>query len=140
MKRFRLMFILFLLLFGIIFNIETAVVSAGDPEASKAVIRNYNVITGDWQRPDGSYVFKIRDPQQDGSVDVSYFNPRPVNVSEAAVSTEKNLIKLYVLFQDKGYEGSNYILYYYPQKDILIGFYHQAPMGKTYEVLFFRRP
>lgn len=100
--------------------------------------QNYNVIAGEWQRTDGGYRIKVSDVQADGQVKVAYFNPRPIHVAQAAVSTQKELINLFVKFQDKGYEGSTYSLYYYTQKDALAGFYYQAAMDRTFEVIFLR--
>lgn len=111
---------------------------AGEGAATGVKI-DYGIIAGDWQRTDGSYVVKIRDVKTDGQAIVSYFNPKPIHVATAAVSIEKSLIKLFVKFQDKGYEGSTYTLYYYAQKDALVGFYYQAVMDRTYEVIFLRK-
>lgn len=111
---------------------------AGEGAAAGVKI-DYGIIAGDWQRTDGSYVVKIRDVKADGQAIVSYFNPKPIHVATAAVSIEKSLIKLFVKFQDKGYEGSTYTLYYYAQKDALVGFYYQAVMDRTYEVIFLRK-
>ena len=76
----------------------------------------YTAIEGEWQRTDGGYVVKVSDVQTDGQATVEYFNPRPIHVAEAAISTQKELIKLFIKFQDKGYEGSSYTLYYYEKK------------------------
>ncbi len=100
---------------------------------------DYSIIAGEWQRTDGGYLFKINDVQPDGRTDVSYFNPKPIHVAEAKISTQDKLIKLYVQFQDTGYEGSTYTLYYYAEKDALVGFYYQAVLDRTYEVIFLRK-
>jgi hypothetical protein len=101
---------------------------------------NYNTLLGEWQRTDGNYLIKVSDIQKDGSLQVNYFNPKPIHVAEAALSTQKELIKLFIKFQDKGYEGSTYTLFYYGKKDALVGFYYQAVMDKTFEVIFTRKP
>ena len=49
------------------------------------------------------------------------------------------MVKLFVKLQDKGYPGSTYTLYYFEEKDALAGFYFQATMGQTYEVVFTRK-
>jgi len=98
------------------------------------------VIIGEWIRPDGGYVVHVRDVKSDGSVDVGYFNPNEINVSESRVSLWKGLVKLFIKLQDKGYPGSTYTLYYYAEKDVLAGFYYQAAIGQTYEVVFIRKP
>jgi hypothetical protein len=58
----------------------------------------------------------------------------------ANVSLVKGLVKLFIKFQDKGYPGSMFTLYYYREKDALAGFYYQAAIGQTYEVVFIRKP
>ena len=113
-------------------------VCADEVESSTVKI-DYGIIAGKWQRTDGNYLIKVSDVQAEGQAMVTYFNPRPIHVAKAAFSTEKDMIKLFLKFQDKGYEGSSYSLYYYAQKDALLGFYYQAPMDKTYEVVFLRK-
>jgi hypothetical protein len=94
---------------------------------------------GRWVRPDGGYVIHVRKVGPDGSVDAGYFNPNKINVSEANISVWKGFDKLYIKLDDKGYPGSTYTLYYYADKDQLAGFYYQAAIKETYEVLFIRK-
>lgn len=101
---------------------------------------DFNVIVGEWIRPDGGYIIHVRDVKSDGSVDVAYFNPAEIHIAEAGVSCWKGLVKLFIKLQDKGYPGSTYTLYYYAKKDALAGFYHQAAIGQTFEVVFTRKP
>lgn len=109
-------------------------------EVGSAIAKTgYGIIEGYWQRTDGTYLIKVNDVQAKGQATVQYFNPRSIHVATAAISTEKELIKLFIKFQDKGYEGSTYRLYYFAKKDALLGFYYQAPMDKTYEVVFLRK-
>ncbi len=100
---------------------------------------DHTLIRGDWQRTDGSYLIRVSNVQADGQAKVDYFNPNPIHVADSSISIQKNLIKLFIKFQDKGYEGSTYTLYYYQNKDALVGFYYQAPMDKTFEVIFMRK-
>ena len=100
---------------------------------------DYNIIAGEWQRTDGGYLIRVGNIKPNGQVKVEYFNPRPIHVEEAAMSREKGLIKLFIKFQDKGYEGSTYTLFYYAGKDAMAGFYYQAAMDRTYEVIFLRK-
>lgn len=100
---------------------------------------DFNVIIGEWIRPDGGYVIRVRDIKPDGSVDAGYFNPNKINIAEANVSMWKGLVKLFIKLQDKGYPGSTYTLYYYDEKDALAGFYYQAAMGQTFKVVFLRK-
>nr|WP_320014551.1 hypothetical protein [uncultured Desulfobacter sp.] len=100
---------------------------------------DYGIIAGAWKRMDGDYMVKVKDVKTDGQAVVSYFNPKPIHVAQAAISTEQSLIKLFIKFQDKNYEGSTYKLYYYAEKDALVGFYYQAAMDRTFEVIFLRK-
>jgi hypothetical protein len=100
---------------------------------------DFKIIVGEWVRTDGDYIIRVRDIKPDGSVDAGYFNPGEINVEEANVSEWKGLGKLYIKLQDKGYPGSTYTLYYYPEKKALAGFYYQAVMDQTFEVVFLRK-
>ena len=101
--------------------------------------QDFGVLTGDWVRSDGNYFLSVQNVDQDGSVNVTYFNPNPIHVAEANVSLWKSMVKLFVKLQDKGYPGSTYTLYYFEEKDALAGFYFQATMEQTYEVVFTRK-
>ena len=107
--------------------------------AAPVVQHDYTVLAGEWQRTDGSYLVKVSNVQANGKATVEYFNPRPIHVEQAAISTQKDLIKLFIQMQDIGYEGSTYTLYYYAEKDALAGFYYQATMDRTYKVIFMRK-
>ena len=54
-------------------NAETAV-SAEKPD--------FNVIIGEWIRPDGGYVIRVWAVKPDGSVVAGYFNPNEINYKE----------------------------------------------------------
>lgn len=98
----------------------------------------FDVLAGSWTRTDGNYVIRVGGIKADGSVAAEYFNPKQIHVSQANASVEKKLVKLYVKLQGKGYPGSTYSLYYYAEKDALVGFYYQAVLGQTFEVVFLR--
>lgn len=108
-------------------------------ETPPAAKPDYSIMAGEWQRTDGGYLLKVSEVQADGRAAVTYFNPKPIHVAETAISTQAGLIKLFVRFQDENYEGSTYTLYYYAEKDALAGFYYQAVLDKTYEVVFLRK-
>ncbi len=127
-----------LLLFVLFFLFIPGPVCADEVEPSTVKI-DYGILAGKWQRTDGNYLIKVSDVQAEGQAKVEYFNPRSIHVATAAISTEKELIKFFIKFQDKGYEGSSYRLYYFAKKDALLGYYYQAPMDKTYEVVFLRK-
>ena len=100
---------------------------------------NFDVITGEWARTDGNYTILVRDIKTDGSADVGYFNPGKIHVAESNISIQEGLIKLFVKLEDKGYPGSTYTLYYYAEKDALVGHYYQAAMNRTFKVIFLRK-
>ena len=128
---FQIGIIITILAWAVFFQDAKTAVSAEKPD--------FKVIIGEWVRPDGGYIVRVRDVNPDGSVDAGYFNPGKINIAEANVSLWKGLVKLFIKLQDKGYPGSTYTLYYYPEKDALAGFYYQAAVGQTYEVFFFRK-
>ena len=130
-KYFKIGVILIISAWAILFQDAKTAVSAEQPD--------FKAIIGEWVRPDGGYIVRVRDVNPDGSVDAGYFNPGKINIAEANVSLRKGLVKLFIKLQDKGYPGSTYTLYYYPEKDALAGFYYQAVVGQTYEVVFFRK-
>ena len=111
-------------------SLETAI-SADSPDL--------NVFIGEWTRTDGGYVIQVRDIRSDRSVDAKYFNPKEINIAEANVSEWKGMGKLFIKLQDEGYPDSTYTLYYYAEKDALAGFYYQAVMKQTFEVVFTRK-
>ena len=100
---------------------------------------DFTVLVGEWVRPDGGYLIRIEKIHPNGSIDAGYFNPGDIHVAEANVSEWKGLAKLFIKLEDKGYPGSTYTLYYYAEKDALAGFYHQASINKTFEVVFIRK-
>ena len=100
---------------------------------------DFSVLVGEWVRLDGGYVIQVREVKKNGSVDVGYFNPKEINIAEAKVTKWKGLNKLFIKLQDEGYPGSTYTLYYYAEKDALAGFYYQAAMKQTFEVVFTRK-
>jgi hypothetical protein len=106
--------------------------------AASAWAIDYRPLLGRWQRTDGGYVIEIRRAASDGRLEARYFNPRPINVSMAKASTFKDHIKVEMELRDTGYPGSTYTLLYDPDKDALLGLYHQAVQRQTFEVIFVR--
>jgi hypothetical protein len=115
------------------------ILSVSNSVASSDQHTDFNKIIGEWTRLDGGYVISVNDILPDGTAKVAYFNPSPIKVSEARVFLWKGLVKLFIKLQDKGYPGSTYTLYYHAEKDALAGFYYQAKIEKTFEVVFLRK-
>lgn len=125
-----------LLFVPILFLLLAIPVIAAEPLPDPAIQDKF---IGRWVRPDGGYVIHVREIKPDGSVDANYFNPKEIHVSEANVSVWKGFNKLFIKLEDKGYPGSTYTLYYYAEKDQLAGFYYQAVVKETFDVLFIRK-
>jgi hypothetical protein len=75
----------------------------------------------------------------DGSAEVRYFNPKPINVGKARASMVDNFPSLFIELPDAGYEGSTYSLTYEPSTDQLVGVYFQANEQRAYDVAFQRK-
>jgi hypothetical protein len=99
----------------------------------------FNNILGEWVRMDGGYVIKVNNIRPDGTVQAAYFNPASIHVSESRVSMWKGLVRLFVKLEDKGYPGSTYTLFYHTEKGALAGFYYQAELDQTFEVVFLKK-
>lgn len=95
-------------------------------------------LVGSWLRPDGGYVLEIKNAREDGTLQVAYFNPKPINVAVSNWRWTGSNIEIYVEFHDVNYYGSNYKLEYYPAADQLIGNYFQATMEQNFQVVFVR--
>jgi hypothetical protein len=98
-----------------------------------------NKLGGNWLRPDGGYLLDLANIQPDGKLTAAYFNPRRINVSQAAWSRKEGGLTLFVELRDINYPGSTYTLTYDPGKDVLLGVYFQAATGQSFEIFFVRR-
>jgi hypothetical protein len=136
LKSFRLFAVsLIVILAGLnLFGMDSS--HAGDSPSNKNP--DFEVLAGSWTRTDGGYVIEVESIKEDGQVVAKYLNPSPIHVAEANASVEKQLVKLFIKLQDTGYPGSTYTLYYYAEKDALVGFYYQAVSAQTFEVIFLR--
>jgi hypothetical protein len=106
---------------------------------SQSLTGDYEKLTGNWVRPDGGYTLLIKSVNDDGSIDAAYFNPNPINVSEARVNTESGKINMFVELRDAGYPGSNYTLTYDKENDRLVGVYYHAIFKQKFDIYFIRQ-
>jgi hypothetical protein len=116
--------------------VMTTLILIGTVETTWAT--DYRPLIGRWQRTDGGYIIDIRRVAADGAMEAGYFNPRPINVSQAKASEFKHHLKVEVELRDTGYPGSSYTLLYDPDKDALLGFYYQAVQKQNFDVIFVR--
>lgn len=96
-------------------------------------------LLGSWVRTDSPYEIRILEVRSDGNILAGYFNPSSINVGRANWSKSDAVLSLYVELQDRNYPGSNYVLRYLPDQDVLMGKYFQAVEGATYDVAFSRK-
>ena len=73
--------------------------------ASTATPTNLKKLVGRWVRPDGGYVIHIRNVHADGKLQATYFNPRPIHVSQARVTQKEGEIQILIELRDAGYPG-----------------------------------
>jgi len=111
--------------------------SAGSVQKSGA--KDEQRIAGKWVRPDGGYVLELSNVKADGMIRAEYFNPRPIRVSSASWRTMEDRIQIFVELRDINYPGSTYTLLYDARQDRLLGYYYQAALGQTFDVLFLRK-
>ncbi|UCF64480.1 MAG: hypothetical protein JSW33_01230 [bacterium] len=95
-------------------------------------------LLGQWRRTDGGYVIEIRTIDTQGRLDVSYYNPNPINVSQAEVKDRGEMLGIFLELWDEGYPGSTYELTYDSAQDLLYGTYYTPVAGQSFEVMFVR--
>ena len=98
----------------------------------------FDSLKGHWLRPDGGYVIDIRDVDARGKLAAGYFNPRPINVSQAEASQEGDTTKVFIELRDVNYPGATYNLTYDPERDQLRGVYYQPAVRQSFDVFFIR--
>jgi hypothetical protein len=93
---------------------------------------------GPWTRTDAPYVIELRHAK-DGSMQATYFNPKPINVSKTEAAEQGGLVQVMIELQDVNYPGSTYVLSYDRTRDILEGIYFHPATKQSYEVGFVRQ-
>ena len=111
---------------------------AGGASTYAVTAKQIATITGRWRRTDGGYVIDIRGIATAGNLKVAYYNPRPINVSQAQVVTSAAGIHIFIELRDTGYPGATYRLDYDADKDQLSGLYYQPSVNQTFDVIFVR--
>ncbi len=95
-------------------------------------------LQGRWIRTDGSYVLEFTQAQ-DGSLQASYFNPRPINVGKTESLEQNGTLQILVELQDVNYSGSTYVLVYDRPQEMLKGVYFLPATKQKYNVTFVRQ-
>jgi uncharacterized protein (DUF2147 family) len=106
--------------------------------AAPAAKADFDRLKGRWQRPDGGYVIEIKDIDASGKMAAGYFNPRPINVSQAEAALDGTTLKVFIELRDVNYPGATYHLTYDPESDQLRGVYFQPKLQQRFDVFFVR--
>lgn len=114
--------------------------SGGGPTTAAVKSEQVETIVGRWRRPDGGYIIEILGLDNAGNLNVAYYNPRPINVSQAQVVQGRSGLHIFIELRDIGYPGATYNLDYDSQKDFLKGVYFQPSVNQSFDVIFVREP
>jgi hypothetical protein len=117
---------------------QSGKVSAAKESARHKAKMDFEILKGRWVRPDGGYVVAVREIDAGGKMVAAYFNPRPINVSRAAASSDGATIKVFIELRDINYPGATYNLTYDPRSDQLRGIYFQPAINQSFFVAFVR--
>src|SRR5262245_4845862 len=98
----------------------------------------FQVLKGQWLRPDGGYIIDIATVEADGKMQAGYYNPNPIRVSQAEAAQQGASTTVFIELNDIGYPGSTYRLTYDPANDQLQGVYYQAAIQQSFDVVFVR--
>jgi hypothetical protein len=120
---------------------QTGAQSTAPPAAKGSVAKldskaGFARLKGRWQRPDGGYVLDIKKVDANGKLAAGYFNPRPINVSQAEAELDGTTIKVFIELRDVNYPGATYHLTYDPGSDQLRGVYFQPALQQSFDVVF----
>jgi hypothetical protein len=126
----------------VVFFLITLVSGEVIAEAEKStIVRSLDVLAlqGSWVRTDSPYVIELHH-SQDGSLQASYFNPKPINVGKTETAEQGGMVQIMIELQDVNYPGSTYVLSYDRSQDLLEGIYFHPVSKKSYPVSFVRKP
>jgi hypothetical protein len=101
---------------GWLFYHESGKRNDPEPKASKAQgasreaaqtfsADNFQNLVGRWVRPDGGYIIEIRNVDSSGLLQAAYFNPRPINVSQARLTFENKEPQVFIELRDVDTRG-----------------------------------
>jgi hypothetical protein len=117
---------------------QPAVGAASQPAVAAVARPEFQRLKGRWLRPDGGYIIDVKNVDESGRMDISYFNPRSIHVARAEASQDGAVTKVFIELRDVNYPGSTYNLTYDPQDDRLEGIYYQAALQQSFDVFFLR--
>ena len=110
----------------------------GGSTSADVTSEQVQTIVGRWRRPDGGYIIDIRGLDAAGNLEVAYYNPRPINVSQAHVVQSPKGLHIFIELRDEGYPGATYRLDYDGDNDTMTGIYFQPSVNQSFDVVFVR--
>ena len=117
---------------------SSALAQTAPAAPTDSAVPAFGVLIGRWARTEGPYVINISAVDENGKIDASYANPRPLPFHTAEVSREGNTLNLFFELRAGGYGGSTYSLKYDAASDSLRGVYDQVVVKQRFEVVFTR--
>jgi hypothetical protein len=112
--------------------------ASNQPAPAATTSLGFEKLNGEWQRPDGGYIIRIRSVEPGGRMEAAYFNPRPIHVAQAEASEDGKTVRVFIELRDVNYPGSTYTLTYDPGEDQLTGIYYQTALKQSFDVSFSR--
>jgi hypothetical protein len=117
---------------------SSALAQTAPPAPADSAVPAFGVLIGRWARTEGPYVINLSAVDENGKIDASYANPRPLPFHTAEVSREGNTLNLFFELRAGGYGGSTYRLKYDAASDSLRGVYDQVVVKQRFDVVFTR--
>ncbi len=99
---------------------------------------DFAALKGRWVRTDGGYIIEIQSIDAGGQMQAAYYNPKPINVSQAEAKRSGAAVTVFIELRGPGYPGSTYTLIHDPKSDELKGIYHHAGLQQDFDVVFVR--
>jgi len=79
------------------------------------------LLVGEWSRTESRCQIKITKALDNGKLELTYFDPKSINIGKAYWLMKGTFMSLYVELQDEVSPGSFYKLNYNIERDILVG-------------------
>src|SRR3954453_7019800 len=117
---------------------SSALAQTAPPAPTDPTVPAFGVLIGRWARTEGPYVINVSAVDENGKINASYANPRPLPFHTAEVSREGNTLNLFFELRAGGYGGSTYRLKYDAAIDSLRGVYDQVVVKLRFDVVFTR--
>ena len=106
-------------------------------EATKVPWPGFHVLKGSWQAQNGD-VITIKNIGAAGNIEMHYFNPEPVHVTQAQAARDGKSTRILIFLRYPDSLCCTYDLTYDPQSDQLKGLFWRKGTSKSTEIIFDR--